>query len=183
MFERFTEKARRVIFFARYEASQHRAKEIRTEHLLLGLLREDPAIRERINAEDIRKEIETQTERGDPVSTAIGDDMPLSRETKQALNHAGDIADSLHHARVGTEHILQALLAQPDSLAGKILKAHGIVEQLSFESAVTKLQHQVSDIAADVTELVSAARALLDGMTVPDHPLAERLRKAVAKFS
>ena len=44
MFERYTEKARRVIFFARYEASQFGSPYIETEHLLLGLLREDKAL-------------------------------------------------------------------------------------------------------------------------------------------
>ena len=47
MFEKYTEKARRVIFFARYEASQFGSPYIETEHLLLGLLREDKALTNR----------------------------------------------------------------------------------------------------------------------------------------
>ena len=66
MFERYTEKARRVIFFARYEASQFGSPYIETEHLLLGLLREDKALtnralRTRALAEPIRKQIEAHT--------------------------------------------------------------------------------------------------------------------------
>ena len=63
MFERYTEKARRVIFFARYEASQFGSPYIETEHLLLGLLREDKALANRFlrshaAVESIRKQIE-----------------------------------------------------------------------------------------------------------------------------
>ncbi|HEY4677253.1 MAG TPA: Clp protease N-terminal domain-containing protein, partial [Candidatus Angelobacter sp.] len=66
MFERYTEKARRVIFFARYEASQFGSTHIETEHLLLGLLREDRALTHRFlpgtsTVEDIRKQIEANT--------------------------------------------------------------------------------------------------------------------------
>jgi len=62
MFERYTEKARRVIFFARYEASQFGSPYIETEHLLLGLLREDKALTNRFlrshaSVESIRKQI------------------------------------------------------------------------------------------------------------------------------
>ena len=68
MFERYTEKARRVIFFARYEASQFGSPYIETEHLLLGLLREDKALTNRFlrghgKVEDIRKQIEDQHNR------------------------------------------------------------------------------------------------------------------------
>ena len=66
MFERYTEKARRVIFFARYEASQFGSPCIETEHLLLGLLREDKALAARFlrsstSVESIRKQIEAHT--------------------------------------------------------------------------------------------------------------------------
>ncbi len=66
MFERYTEKARRVIFFARYEASQFGSPYIETEHLLLGLLREDKALTNRFlrshaSVESIRKQIEGHT--------------------------------------------------------------------------------------------------------------------------
>jgi len=79
MFERYTEKARRVIFFARYEASQFGSPCIETEHLLLGLLREDKALTYRFlrsygSVESIRREIEGHTTIRNKVSTSI--DMP-----------------------------------------------------------------------------------------------------------
>ena len=88
MFERYTEKARRVIFFARYEASQFGSHFIETEHLLLGLLREDKALTNRFfpghrRPEEIRKIIEENTVVRETVSTSV--DLPLSNEAKRIL--------------------------------------------------------------------------------------------------
>src|ERR1039458_5889804 len=87
MFERYTEKARRVIFFARYEASQFGSPYIETEHLLLGLLREDKALANRFlrshaAVESIRKQIEGHTTIREKVSTSV--DLPRSHECKRA---------------------------------------------------------------------------------------------------
>src|SRR5438034_7164458 len=93
MFERYTEKARRVIFFARYEASQFGSPYIETEHLLLGLLREDKALTNRFlrshaSVESIRKLIEGHTTIREKVSTSV--DLPLSNECKRVLAYAAE---------------------------------------------------------------------------------------------
>jgi hypothetical protein len=92
MFERYTEKARRVIFFARYDASQYGSYYIDTEHLLLGLMRENfPLLSNMmgsgISAHAIQQEIEKQIQRGERFSTAA--EVPLSVESKRVLNFAG----------------------------------------------------------------------------------------------
>ena len=104
MFERYTERARRVLFFARYEASQLGSMSIETEHLLLGLIREGKGLTSRIFArshlslENIRKEIEGRTVFREKVSTSV--EMPLSAETKRVLQCAAEEADRLlHNAR------------------------------------------------------------------------------------
>ena len=87
MFERYTERARRVLFFARYEASQLGSISIETEHLLLGLIREGKGLTSRIFArshlslESIRKEIEGRTVFREKVSTSV--EIPFSAETKR----------------------------------------------------------------------------------------------------
>jgi ATP-dependent Clp protease ATP-binding subunit ClpC len=91
MFERYTEKARRVIFFARYEASQFGSPYIETEHLLLGVLREDKALTNRLlpshtSIDSIRSQIEASTTFRDKVSTSV--DLPLSNEGKRVLAYA-----------------------------------------------------------------------------------------------
>ena len=92
MFERYTEKARRVIFFARYEASQFGAPAIEPEHLLLGLMREDKTLtgrffpRAQVSIESIRKEIEGRTLLREKISTSV--ELPLAPETKHVLAYA-----------------------------------------------------------------------------------------------
>ena len=82
VFERYTEKARRVIFFARYEASQYGSPYIETEHLLLGLMREDKALANRFlrqhgSIESIRKEIEARITIRERISTSV--EVPSQR--------------------------------------------------------------------------------------------------------
>ena len=113
MFERYTEKARRVIFFARYEASQFGSPYIETEHLLLGLLREDKTLANRFlrshaAVDSIRKQIEGHTTIREKVSTSV--DLPLSHECKRVLAYGAEEAERLSHKHIGTEHLLLGLL-------------------------------------------------------------------------
>src|SRR5262245_65904285 len=94
MFERYTEKARRVIFFARYEASQFGASQIEAEHILLGLIREDKNLTTRLfhrshaNIESIRKVIEESTVLRDRITKSI--DLPISGEDKRVLAYEAE---------------------------------------------------------------------------------------------
>src|SRR5213596_2188880 len=129
MFERYTEKARRVIFFARYEASQFGSPYIETEHLLLGLLREDKALTNRFlrshaSVESIRKQIEAHTTIREKVSTSV--DLPLSNECKRVLAYAAEEAERLSHKHIGTEHLLLGLLREEKCFAAEILHERGL---------------------------------------------------------
>jgi len=129
MFERYTEKARRVIFFARYEASQFGSPYIETEHLLLGLLREDKALtnrflRSHVSIDSIRKQVEGRTPMRDKVSTSV--DLPLSQECKRVLAFAAEEAERLSHKHIGTEHLLLGLLREDKSFAAEILHERGL---------------------------------------------------------
>jgi 1-pyrroline-5-carboxylate dehydrogenase len=129
MFERYTEKARRVIFFARYEASQFGSPYMESEHLLLGLLRQDKAITNRFlrshaSVESIRKQIEGHTTIREKLSTSV--DLPLSNELKRVLANAADEAESLSHKHIGTEHLLLGLLREKKCFAAEILTERGV---------------------------------------------------------
>ncbi len=129
MFERYTEKARRVIFFARYEASQFGSPYIETEHLLLGLLREDKALSNRFlrshaSVESIRKQIEAHTTIREKVSTSV--DLPLSNECKRVLAYAAEEAERLSNKHIGTEHLLLGLLREEKCFASEILLERGL---------------------------------------------------------
>ena len=129
MFERYTEKARRVIFFARYEASSFGSPYIETEHLLLGVLREDKALTNRFlrshaSVESIRKQIEDHTTIREKTSTSV--DLPISNECKRVLAYAAEEAERLSHPHIGTEHMLLGLLREEKSFAAEILKERGL---------------------------------------------------------
>jgi ATP-dependent Clp protease ATP-binding subunit ClpC len=128
MFERYTEHARRTIFFARYEASTFGSPWIESEHLLLGLLREHSSLADcllnRSNADEIRKEIEQRKPPGKYISTCV--DLPLSVECKRALAFGADEAQRRHHQDIGTGHLLVGLLREEQSLGAELLRAHGV---------------------------------------------------------
>ena len=129
MFERYTEKARRSIFFARYEASNFGSPFIETEHLLLGLLRESQALTTRLlgsrgSVESIRKQVEQNTPVREKIQTSV--DLPLSNECKRALAYAAEEAERLSHHYIGTEHLALGLLREDKSFAAKILTEYGV---------------------------------------------------------
>jgi bifunctional UDP-N-acetylglucosamine pyrophosphorylase/glucosamine-1-phosphate N-acetyltransferase len=139
MFERYTEKARRVIFFARYEASEFGSPYIETEHLLLGLLREDKPLAVRFLRSDaplesIVKQIEEHTVIREKVPTSA--DLPLSNENKRVLAYAAEEAERLGHKHLGTEHLLLGLLREEKCFASQILQERGLkLDQIREELA------------------------------------------------
>ncbi len=130
MFERYTEKARRVIFFARYEASQFGAIQIEAEHILLGLIREDKNLtyrffhRSHATVESIRREIEGRTVLRDRIPNNI--DLPLAGEAKRVLAFAAEESERLGNRHIGTEHLLLGLLREENSIAAEILYERGL---------------------------------------------------------
>jgi hypothetical protein len=129
MFERYTEKARRTIFFARYEASQFGSPYIETEHLLLGLLREDKALTNRFlrshgSVESIRRQTEEHTTSREKIPTSV--DLPLSNESKHVLAYAAEEAERLAHNFIGTEHLLLGILREKECFAAGLLRQFGV---------------------------------------------------------
>jgi hypothetical protein len=124
MFERFTETARRVIFFARYEASNFGSPVIDTHHVLLGALREDKTILRPYLGETVRRQIENKVTRGAKISTSV--DLPLSRDAKRALAFAAEEAKMLRHEQIDTGHLVLGLLRVETSLAAEMLRENGI---------------------------------------------------------
>lgn len=130
MFERYTEKARRAIFFSRYEASQFGSPAIESEHLLLGLFREDKELTQSFlgEIEPAIQSICAQIGSGRPprakISTSV--DLPLSHECKRYLAYAAEEAERLQHQHVGTPHLLLGLLREPGSLAAQLLTERGV---------------------------------------------------------
>jgi len=149
MFERYTEKARRTIFFARYEASQFGSPQIESEHVLLGLLRENKALAGQVSRpgeswESIRKQIEAHTTVREEISTAV--DLPMSGECQRILVHAAEEAERLSHNFIGTEHLLLGLLREPDCFAAKLLHERGVVLENARARVITQAREEVGSV-------------------------------------
>jgi ATP-dependent Clp protease ATP-binding subunit ClpA len=131
MFERYTESARRAVFFARYEASAFGSNAIESEHLLLGLLREHTLARSLLGGSEaiqaVRKEIESRTQIGPKVSTSV--DLPLSEECKHALELAAEEAGNLGHSGIRVGHLLLGLVLVEGSLVAEMLVKRGVTAE------------------------------------------------------
>ncbi len=129
MWQRFTERARRVVFFAQEEAGRLGENYVSTEHLLLGLVRENDSVAARIldrlgvSLGRIRSEIERQVTRGDG---RLGQDMQLTPRAKRVIDLAYDEARQLNDNYIGTEHLLLGLIREGEGLAGRVLSKLGV---------------------------------------------------------
>jgi hypothetical protein len=145
MFDRYSEKARRSIFFARYEASQFGGSHIETEHLLLGLLREDRALFLQLltgTTEAFRQSVEGRLGPArEKVSTSV--DMPLSHECRQALSYAAKDAEALGHKTIEPAHLLLGLLHDETCGAAELLRQNGI-QYRTFREMVSKMTPDLS---------------------------------------
>jgi ATP-dependent Clp protease ATP-binding subunit ClpC len=130
MFEKYNEKARRALFFARYEASKLGSRVIESEHILLGILREGEETvaeifrRFHVKPEEIRREIEGERVFVERISSTA--ELPLSEESKKILAYASHEAESMLHQTVGSEHLLIGILRVDASMAMRILVQHGL---------------------------------------------------------
>ena len=193
MFERYTERARRVLFFARYEASQLGSISIETEHLLLGLIREGKGLTSRIfqrshlSLETIRKEIEGRTIFKEKVSTSV--EIPFSQETKRVLQHAAEEAERLMHNYIGTEHLLLGILREEQSVAATILMEKGmrlssvredIVQLLNEKTTLTRVKETplLAEFSRDLTD--AAMKNLLDPLVGREKEI-ERVQQVLCR--
>ena len=130
MFNRFTERARKVIILAKEEARRFNHDYIGTEHILLGLVREGEGVaaavlqKMGVSLENIRLEIEKLVQPG-PTTQIIGD-IPFTPRAKKALELAAEEARSLGHNYIGTEHLLLGLIKENEGVASQVLLNLGL---------------------------------------------------------
>ncbi len=126
MFDRFTERARKVVLLARKEAARLNSEYIRTEHILLGLVKEQEGIAARalanlhIDLKSLLREIERHVQRGNAL--ASGDDIPFTPRAKKVLELAIEEARRLNHNYIGTEHLLLGLIKEGEGIAARVLQ-------------------------------------------------------------
>jgi ATP-dependent Clp protease ATP-binding subunit ClpC len=130
MFNRFTERARKVIVYAKEEARRFNHDYIGTEHLLLGLVREGEGVAAAVlqklglDLETIRVEIEKLVQPG-PQTQVIGD-IPFTPRSKKALELSAEEARALGHNYIGTEHLLLGLVKEGEGMAFRVLLNLGL---------------------------------------------------------
>ncbi len=167
MFERYTEAARRTLFFARFESSQFGSLSIAPEHLLVGVLREPTPIVDSLfsthaaSIDAVRGAIADRTPTHPRVSISV--EIPFSTGTKHVLQYAAEEADRLQHRHIGPEHLLLGLLREGESTAAAILVDHGF----SLELARQRTDELTKEIGGDEP-----------GPTIPSATAHARVRSA-----
>jgi ATP-dependent Clp protease ATP-binding subunit ClpA len=179
MFERYTERARRVIFFARAEAIQSGSAVIETGHLLIGLLRENRNLLTRfatpIPFESIVTEIQERMATGEKSSTSI--DIPLSKECQRILAYAAEEAEALEHRHIGTEHLLLGILRENTTMASQILHERGL-EANAVRRELSLYRPTFPDLpqAGCVPDAATAMR-IAEAIWIPVHGVEEVARQ------
>jgi ATP-dependent Clp protease ATP-binding subunit ClpC len=197
VFEKFTEKARRVMFFARYEASQFGSESIQSGHLLLGLLREAEktsiqlldrmGVQTNLLRERLISALSPRDKKTAPSSTSI--DIPMEEEVKRILQHATQESAKLNHKHVGAEHLLLGMLKEEQSLAGRLLKEAGadliaakeILLEATKEEKIAKKKKEhplLAEFARNLSEL--AERGIFDNLIGRDQEV-ERIIQILSR--
>jgi ATP-dependent Clp protease ATP-binding subunit ClpC len=129
MFERFTDKGRKIIILAREEAERHQNDYLGTEHLVLAVLREGDGIalsvlkKMGLSAEQVKLEIERNLPGGS--NTMTFGEIPFTPRVKKVIEYAVEEARLLGHSYIGSEHLLLGLLREEEGIGGKILRSLG----------------------------------------------------------
>ena len=148
MFERFTERARKVIILAREEAIRLGHNFVGTEHLLLGLIREGDGLavailkKLNVNIAAVKAEVEKVVAVGNEFSPA--GEIPFTPQAKKVLEFAISEARSLGHNYIGTEHLLLGLIREGEGIASLILRDFGVTVAAAKAQAQELLGEQAS---------------------------------------
>jgi ATP-dependent Clp protease ATP-binding subunit ClpC len=186
MFERYTESARRVLFFARFEAGQLGGTSITTDHMLLGLTREAKGVIcevfavSHVSLKSIRHEIERRSPPGEKTAATTG--IPFSDDVKTMLRYAAEEADRLMHPYIGTEHLLLGLLRADGSSAAATLTTHGlhadaVRQQIVTLGSASGALAARADAAAEHVDRIKQSIVNLAGAPTPGSDSHQRLEE------
>lgn len=175
MFERYTETARRVIFSARFFASECGSRTIEPEHILLAIIREEPALfhpwlKCENDFQALRSTLENRA--GEQEKTPDSINIPFSQQSKHVLAYASEEAERLHDPHIRSTHFLAALLRVPNTLAARALTGIGVelqqVRLVFVASLKQSYRPETEDLHLLVDQLPTAqlgpARVLLQAL-------------------
>jgi ATP-dependent Clp protease ATP-binding subunit ClpC len=150
MFERYTEKAIKVIMLSQEESRRLGHNFVGTEQILVGLIGEETGIAAKVlrsmgvNLKDARIEVEKVVGRG---SGFVALEIPFTPEAKRVLEFAQAESEELGHNYIGTEHLLLGLISESENQAVKVMETFGV--------DLTKIRPQVIRMLGETTEVIS----------------------------
>src|SRR5437764_5050590 len=161
----FTDRVRRVLRLAREEAARLHHEYVGTEHILLGLIREGEGVAAtvltnlNVDLEEISRRIEETVKKGTAAGSA-GPDLPYTSRAKKILEFAMMEARELHHAYVGTEHLLLGVLREEKGIGAQVLVDAGVTLQRARSEVFQVLGTEGSESDRKSTRLNSSHRCI-----------------------
>ncbi len=173
MYERFTDRARKVMQLADQEAKRFRHEYIGTEHILLGLIAEGSGVAANvlknldIDLRKIRLEVEKIVQHGGADEVIMGR-LPHTPRVKKIIEYAIEEARTLNHNYVGTEHLLLGVLREQEGVAAQVLANFGLKLEDVREEVLNLLGHNMpQDVAPVIASVAPAASAVDPDVTKP----------------
>lgn|SRR5262245_30924445 len=166
VFEKYSEKSRRVIFFARYEASQLGARAIEPEHILLAIIREDSGLLHNISPErehgpaEIRKTIETKMRHDSRLTDSV--DLPLSPSTKRVMRIAADEAEKTRDERIEPKHLILGMLLDQGSPVSGLLRQNGVTVESILQKSVDLMASMPRKRESEAARILAQLSALIE---------------------
>src|SRR6266481_364322 len=176
MYERFTDRARKVMQLANQEAQRFNHEYIGTEHILLGLVKEGSGVAANVlknldvDLRKIRLEVEKLVQSG-PEMVTMGK-LPQTPRAKKVIEYSMEEARNLNHNYVGTEHILLGLLREQEGVAAKVLRSLGLSLDLVRLEVLRLLGVPAPDLIGHMFQQVWPRSAGIPSATSPPQPTA-----------
>ena len=173
MYERFTDRARKVIRLATHEAQRHNNDFVGTQHLLLGLIKEGSGVAGNIlmnfdvDLGKARREVAMIVESAPHSGTPVTGTLPQTARLKKVIDYAIEEANSLKHNYIGTEHLLLGLLREPEGIGVQILKNLSVKPDEVREEVLRALGYSKSEsppalrTRAEIEARLQTERAML----------------------
>jgi len=187
MYERFTDRARKVLQLANQEAQRFKCEYIGTEHILLGLVNEGSGVAANvlknldINLQKIRREVETIIQPGQ-YSTILAK-RPETPRAKKVIEYAIEEARKLTHHYVGTEHLLLGLLREDEGVAAQVLMNLGLRLDMVHEEVLVLLGQQPLPVSGeDVQKMERGSEDSFQDEGAGIQHLPEEAQLAIAAF-
>lgn len=172
MWQRFSERARKTVFFAQQEAQNYGEGYVSTEHILLGLIREDcTAVRVLSRMNVSQDAVRSHLTKAMPKSReAQQNSMTLTPRAKRVIDLAYDEARNLNNNFIGTEHLMLGLLREGEGLAGKVLQKLGVeLENARTEVRRTQQDNQPQSAGGDDLATTAPRGGVTKTQTLDEH--------------